>query len=63
MVKEASKMLLQKIKPGKSLVFIYVLRSFINASAFCSGCEVGVLLLPAVSRGRHRQGYCSLAVL
>lgn len=63
MVKEASKMLLQKIKLGKSLLFIYVLRSFTNASASCSGCEAEVLLVPAVRRGWHTQGYNNLAAM
>lgn len=63
MVKEASKMLLQKIKLGESLLFIYVLRSFTNASASCSGCEAEVLLVPAVRRGWHTQGYNSLAAM
>lgn len=48
-------MLLQKIKPGERPVFIYVLRSFRNASASCSGCEVEVLPLPAVRRGWQTQ--------
>lgn len=62
MVKEASKMLLQKIRPGKSLVFVYVL-SFRSASAPCFGSEAEVLLLPAVRRGWHTQGYNSLAAM
>lgn len=65
MVKEASKMLLQKIRPGKSLVFVYVL-SFRSASAPYSGSEAEVLLLPAVRRGWHtacNKGYNSLAAM
>lgn len=64
MVQERSKLLLQEVKLGKSLVFIFVLNSFRNASAsFCSGCRVESLLLPPVQRGWHEWGYNKLAAV